>query len=62
MRIAREAGYTTGMVAHYFDTKQDIIVAALRLILRRIEERLHAGERTGAAGPAGAADRGAAGR
>jgi TetR/AcrR family transcriptional regulator, transcriptional repressor of bet genes len=42
-RIAREAGYTTGMVAHYFDTKQDIIVAALRLILRRIEERLTAG-------------------
>jgi AcrR family transcriptional regulator len=45
VRIAREAGYTTGMVAHYFDTKQDIIVAALRLILRRIEQRLtpHAG-------------------
>lgn len=40
VRIAREAGYTTGMVAHYFDTKQDIIVAALRLILRRVEERL----------------------
>jgi len=40
VRIAREAGYTTGMVAHYFDTKQDILVAALRLILRRIEERL----------------------
>jgi len=40
VRIAREAGYTTGMVAHYFDTKQDIIVAALRLILRRIEGRL----------------------
>ena len=39
-RIAREAGYTTGMVAHYFDSKQDIILAALRLILRRIEERL----------------------
>jgi TetR/AcrR family transcriptional regulator, transcriptional repressor of bet genes len=39
-RIARRAGYTTGMVAHYFDTKQDIIVAALRLILRRIEQRL----------------------
>jgi AcrR family transcriptional regulator len=38
VRIAREAGYTTGMVAHYFDTKQDIIIAALRLILRRIEE------------------------
>src|ERR1700687_1762196 len=40
LRIAREAGYTTGMVAHYFDTKQDIIIAALRLIPRRIEERL----------------------
>jgi AcrR family transcriptional regulator len=40
VRIAREAGYTTGMVAHYFDSKQDIIVAALRLILRRIEQRL----------------------
>jgi AcrR family transcriptional regulator len=40
VRIAREAGYTTGMVAHYFDTKQDIIITALRLILRRIEERL----------------------
>jgi TetR/AcrR family transcriptional repressor of bet genes len=40
VRIAREAGYTTGMVAHYFDTKQDIIIAALRLILRRIEQRL----------------------
>ena len=40
VRIAREAGYTTGMLAHYFDSKQDIIMAALRLILRRIEERL----------------------
>jgi TetR/AcrR family transcriptional repressor of bet genes len=40
VRIAREAGYTTGMVAHYFDSKQEIILAALRLILRRIDERL----------------------
>ena len=40
VRIAREAGYTTGMLAHYFDSKQDIISAALRLILRRIDERL----------------------
>jgi AcrR family transcriptional regulator len=40
VRIAREAGYTTGMLAHYFDSKQDIVIAALRLILRRIEERL----------------------
>jgi len=40
VRIARQAGYTTGMLAHYFDSKQDIIIAALRLILRRIDERL----------------------
>jgi AcrR family transcriptional regulator len=39
-RIARASGYTTGMVAHYYDSKQDIILAALRLILKRIEERL----------------------
>jgi AcrR family transcriptional regulator len=39
-RIARAAGYTTGMVAHYYDSKQDIILAALRLILQRIELRL----------------------
>jgi TetR/AcrR family transcriptional repressor of bet genes len=39
-RIARAAGYTTGMVAHYYDSKQDIILAALRLMLFRIEERL----------------------
>jgi len=39
-RIARAAGYTTGMVAHYYDSKQDIILAALRLMLSRIEERL----------------------
>ena len=39
-RIARAAGYTTGMLAHYYESKQDIILAALRLILLRIEERL----------------------
>jgi AcrR family transcriptional regulator len=39
-RIARASGYTTGMVAHYYDSKQDIILAALRLILQRIEQRL----------------------
>jgi TetR/AcrR family transcriptional regulator, transcriptional repressor of bet genes len=39
-RIAAAAGYTTGMVAHYYESKQDIILAALRLILKRIEERL----------------------
>lgn len=40
VRMARAAGCTTGMIAHYFETKQDIIIAALRLILRRIEQRL----------------------
>jgi AcrR family transcriptional regulator len=39
-RIARAAGYTTGMVAHYYESKQEIILGALRLILLRIEERL----------------------
>jgi len=39
-RIAQAAGFTTGMVAHYFDNKQDIILAALRLILHRMERRL----------------------
>jgi AcrR family transcriptional regulator len=39
-RIAAAAGYTTGMVAHYYDSKQEIILAALRLILTRIEDRL----------------------
>ena len=39
-RIAREADCTTGMIAHYFDTKQDIILAALNLISERINRRL----------------------
>jgi TetR/AcrR family transcriptional repressor of bet genes len=39
-RIARAAGYTTGMVAHYYESKQAIILAALRLMLMRIEARL----------------------
>lgn len=51
VRIAREAGYTTGMLAHYFDSKQDIIIAALRLILRRIEERLTGSPAQAAEGP-----------
>jgi TetR/AcrR family transcriptional regulator, transcriptional repressor of bet genes len=46
-RIARAAGYTTGMLAHYFESKQEIILAALRLILLRIEQRLTR-ERNGA--------------
>jgi len=48
-RIARAAGYTTGMVAHYYDSKQAIILAALRLMLLRIEERLTRERKTGEA-------------
>jgi TetR/AcrR family transcriptional repressor of bet genes len=39
-RIALSAGYTTGMLAHYFDSKQAIVLASLRLVLHRIEHRL----------------------
>jgi AcrR family transcriptional regulator len=46
-RIARAAGYTTGMVAHYYETKQEIILAALRLMLLRIEQRLTRERATG---------------
>jgi TetR/AcrR family transcriptional regulator, transcriptional repressor of bet genes len=38
--IAREAGCTTGMLAHYFTTKWDVILAALRLMHVRLERRL----------------------
>jgi TetR/AcrR family transcriptional repressor of bet genes len=48
-RIARAAGYTTGMVAHYYESKQEIILAALRLILLRIEQRLTRERETGEA-------------
>jgi TetR/AcrR family transcriptional repressor of bet genes len=46
-RIARAAGFTTGMVAHYFESKQQIVIAALRLILTRMEQRLNAQTRAG---------------
>jgi TetR/AcrR family transcriptional repressor of bet genes len=48
-RIARAAGYTTGMVAHYYESKQEIILAALRLMLLRIEQRLWRERETGEA-------------
>jgi len=48
-RIARAAGYTTGMLAHYFESKQEIILAALRLMLLRIEHRLTRERRGGEA-------------
>jgi AcrR family transcriptional regulator len=39
-KIAAAAGFTTGMVAHYYGSKQEIILASLRLMLTRIEARL----------------------
>jgi len=38
--IAKESGYTTGMLAHYYSTKWDVILAALRLMHDRLEKRL----------------------
>ncbi len=40
--IAREANVTTGMITHYFDSKNDIIAAALKLVLQRTEARIEA--------------------
>lgn len=39
-RIADSVGFTTGMVAHYFSSKDQMVLAALRLILERMEQRL----------------------
>ena len=41
--IAQEAGYTTGMIAHYYETKWDVVLAALRLMHDRLGEKLSAG-------------------
>jgi AcrR family transcriptional regulator len=39
-RIAEVAGCTTGRVTHYFDSKDDVLVAALREVHRRAGERM----------------------
>ena len=38
--IAREAGYSNGVLTHYFADKDDIMLSALRSSHRRIVERL----------------------
>ncbi len=38
--IAAEAGVTTGMITHYFNSKRDIVAATLRLVLGRMEQRM----------------------
>lgn len=40
--IAREAGVSTGILAHYFTDKADLLGFALRLSHRRVYERIHA--------------------
>jgi AcrR family transcriptional regulator len=40
--IAREAGVSTGILAHYFADKEDLFGHALRLSHRRVYERIHA--------------------
>ncbi|PRY00820.1 TetR/AcrR family transcriptional regulator [Allonocardiopsis opalescens] len=39
--IAREAGYSNGVLTHYFADKADILLHALRLSHQRIVRRLH---------------------
>ena len=41
--IAREAGVSTGILAHYFADKEDLLGFALRLSHRRVYERIHTG-------------------
>lgn len=38
--IARESGYSTGVLAHYFERKDDILLEALRISHARINKRL----------------------
>ncbi|HLU73890.1 MAG TPA: TetR/AcrR family transcriptional regulator [Nonomuraea sp.] len=38
--IAKEAGYSNGVLAHYFTDKDDILLSALRQSHQRIRERL----------------------
>jgi AcrR family transcriptional regulator len=40
--IAKEAGYSAGILAHYFSDKDDILTSALRLSHERITERWNA--------------------
>ena len=42
--IAREAGVSTGVLAHYFADKEELLAAALRLSHQQVYARVH--ERT----------------
>jgi AcrR family transcriptional regulator len=38
--VAREAGWSTGVLAHYFPTRNDLIVAAFRLVAEEAGSRM----------------------
>jgi AcrR family transcriptional regulator len=40
-RIAEESGWSIGAIAHYFPSKDDLLVAAYRLALQRVNERFY---------------------
>src|ERR1700750_310236 len=42
--IARESGYSSGVLAHYFENKDDLLAHALRLSHTRIQKRYDDGE------------------
>ncbi|MFG1975130.1 TetR/AcrR family transcriptional regulator [Nonomuraea fuscirosea] len=52
--IAKEAGYSNGVLAHYFTDKDEILLSALRQSHQRIRARL-TGKVTDAGGPGGSA-------
>ncbi|PRX58659.1 TetR family transcriptional regulator [Nonomuraea fuscirosea] len=52
--IAKEAGYSNGVLAHYFADKDEILLSALRQSHQRIRARL-TGKVTDAGGPGGSA-------
>ncbi|WP_326636125.1 TetR/AcrR family transcriptional regulator [Nonomuraea fuscirosea] len=52
--IAKEAGYSNGVLAHYFADKDEILLSALRQSHERIRARL-TGKVTDAGGPGGSA-------
>ncbi len=49
--IAREAGYTTGVITHYFADKRELMAFAFGLMVNRSAARMvESGEKTGIAG------------
>ena len=47
--VAREAGWSPGALRHYFPTQSDLLAAAMRAVVDRIDTRLGSFRTTGAA-------------